>query len=371
MFGGIAFALVAFGCAFAPYIDFSAPRETAKPRAVEVTGSIPSRAFYLDKALFDSAAPIGFAPRAFSQSAPLPPRFQLATRAPAAAPAVPQAATEQPIRAVQSVPLPTPRPVGLGAAPIESQPVQAMAARPKLAMASVAETPFDKLFGKRETVSPALAYAPTDGGVTSEGRSLSSGKLPPNDGFTAIYDITGQTVHLPDGTKLEAHSGLGPKMDNPRHAHVRMHGVTPPHVYDLIPREALFHGVEALRLIPVGGEGAIYGRTGLLTHTYLLGPRGDSNGCISFKDYATFLRAYKDGKVKRVIVVASLDDPQVDMRLAEKPPIRAPRMASYSLASETSTRVSPIQDDRYALSLSSSRASRTSSSARSLNSSPE
>ena len=78
-----------------------------------------------------------------------------------------------------------------------------------------------------------------------------------------------------------------------------MHGATPPHVYDLVPREALFHGVEALRLIPVGGEGAIFGRTGLLTHTYLLGPNGDSNGCVSFKDYDAFLRAYKNGKVKR------------------------------------------------------------------------
>ena len=112
-------------------------------------------------------------------------------------------------------------------------------------------------------------------------------------------------VHLPDGTKLEAHSGLGPKMDDPRHVNVRMHGATPPHVYDLAPREALFHGVEALRLHPVGGAEAIHGRTGLLTHTYLLGPNGDLNGCISFKDYDAFLRAYKAGKVKRMIVVAS------------------------------------------------------------------
>ena len=43
-------------------------------------------------------------------------------------------------------------------------------------------------------------------------------------------------------------------MDDPRHVNVRMHGATPPHVYDLIPREALFHGVQALRLIPVGGR---------------------------------------------------------------------------------------------------------------------
>jgi hypothetical protein len=28
------------------------------------------------------------------------------------------------------------------------------------------------------------------------------------DKFTAIYDISARTVHLPNGTKLEAHSGL-------------------------------------------------------------------------------------------------------------------------------------------------------------------
>ena len=48
-----------------------------------------------------------------------------------------------------------------------------------------------------------------------------------------------------------------------------MQGVTPPHIYDLTPREALFHGVPALRLNPVGGEDKIFGRTGLLAHTYM------------------------------------------------------------------------------------------------------
>ena len=52
-------------------------------------------------------------------------------------------------------------------------------------------------------------------------------------------------------------------------------GVTPPHIYEFKPREALFHGVPALRLTPVGGEDKIFGRTGLLAHTYMLGPNGD------------------------------------------------------------------------------------------------
>ena len=82
-----------------------------------------------------------------------------------------------------------------------------------------------------------------------------------------------------------------------------MRGVTPPHLYDLKPRESLFHGVAALRLNPVGGDEAIFGRTGLLAHTYMLGPNGDSNGCVSFKDYNAFLQAYRNGEVKRLAVV--------------------------------------------------------------------
>ena len=205
-------------------------------------------------------------------------------------------------------------------------PLQAAAQRSN-PLAAVADDPFEKLFGKREASGPALAYAAPDGGIFNNGKSLSPGIMPPNDGLTAIYDITARMVYLPDGTKLEAHSGLGPKMDDPRHVHVRMHGATPPHVYDLIPREALFHGVQALRLIPVGGEGAIFGRTGLLTHTYLLGPRGNSNGCISFKDYDAFLRAYQNGKVKRMVVVASINDPQLDLRIVERRPEKTVRTA--------------------------------------------
>ena len=49
-----------------------------------------------------------------------------------------------------------------------------------------------------------------------------------------------------------------------------MQGVTPPHIYELKPREALFHGVPALRLTPVGGEDKIFGRDGLLAHTYMI-----------------------------------------------------------------------------------------------------
>ncbi len=114
-------------------------------------------------------------------------------------------------------------------------------------------------------------------------------------------------VYLPDGTKLEAHSGLGSKLDDPHYANVRMRGVTPPHIYELTPREALFHGVPALRLTPMGGEDKIFGRDGLLAHTYMLGPNGKSNGCVSFKDYYAFLRAYRTQGIRRLAVLARVE----------------------------------------------------------------
>ena len=135
------------------------------------------------------------------------------------------------------------------------------------------------------------------------------GNIPtmPYDRQTAVYVITHKKVYLPDGTELEAQSGYGDYMDDPRFAHLRMRGVTPPHVYNLKMREALFHGVEAIRMLPIGGSDEIFGRDGILAHTYLLGPRGQSHGCVSFKDYDTFLDAFKDGKINKIAVLAKLD----------------------------------------------------------------
>ena len=165
---------------------------------------------------------------------------------------------------------------------------------------------FEKLFGRPAPAGLQLAFAAPDGGVTSDGESLTLGRIPQYDQSTAVYDISAHMVYMPDGNKLEAHSGLGSMLDDPRYADRRMRGVTPPHTYDLSLRESLFHGVEAIRLKPVGGEEKIYGRSGLLAHTYMLGPNGDSNGCVSFKNYTAFLRAYKSGQIKRLVVVAKL-----------------------------------------------------------------
>jgi hypothetical protein len=130
----------------------------------------------------------------------------------------------------------------------------------------------------------------------------------PDDGRTAIYDISARAVYLPSGRKLEAHSGLGGYMDNPRHVHLRMRGATPPNVYKLTMRERLFHGVRALRLNPVD-QSKMHGRAGILAHTYMLGPNGQSNGCVSFKNYPEFLNAYLKGEVTRMVVVERLDNP--------------------------------------------------------------
>jgi hypothetical protein len=192
--------------------------------------------------------------------------------------------------------------------------VRDMAARAKAAVMSIASTErqsiVEKLWGKRES-SSLLSFASADASVTGSIPSTLDqnpmlGGSPPYDRQTAVYDISAHTVYLPDGTRLEAHSGLGSRLDDPRSSHMKMVGVTPPHIYELKPREALFHGVPALRLNPVGGEGKIFNRVGLLAHTYMLGPNGDSNGCVSFRDYQAFLDAYRNKGIRRLAVLAKV-----------------------------------------------------------------
>ncbi len=131
--------------------------------------------------------------------------------------------------------------------------------------------------------------------------------LPDPASRTAVYDIAAHTVYLPNGDRLEAHSGLGDKLDDPRYINVRMRGPTPPNVYDLALREPLFHGVRAIRLKPID-DSKMFGRDGMLAHTYMLGSNGQSNGCVSFKDYRKFLQAFLKGEIARLVVVRSLAD---------------------------------------------------------------
>jgi Protein of unknown function (DUF2778) len=162
-------------------------------------------------------------------------------------------------------------------------------------------TIFERLFGKSSPLT--LAYAAPDDGGLAAGSNIAAARY---DSETAVYDISAHVVYMPDGTRLEAHSGYGSLLDDPHHPEAKNRGVTPPDVYDLTLREAPFHGVRALRLNPVD-ESKVYGRSGLLAHTFMLGPNGDSNGCVSFRNYDAFLEAYLNHRIKKLAVVARLD----------------------------------------------------------------
>ena len=129
--------------------------------------------------------------------------------------------------------------------------------------------------------------------------------VPVRPSRTAVYDIAAHTVYMPNGQTLEAHSGLGHRLDNPRYVKIKDRGPTPPNTYELTLREKLFHKVRAIRLIPVD-DGKMFGRDGMLAHSYMRGASGQSNGCISFKDYPAFLRAYLKGEVDRLVVVTHI-----------------------------------------------------------------
>ena len=176
------------------------------------------------------------------------------------------------------------------------------------------------LFAPKPSTSTAMIFAPL---VIEHPQVAEAPPLPPaaalpsappprnafadlaQDGRTAIYDISARTVYLPNGKRLEAHSGLGEKMDKPQFVHEKNRGPTPPNVYDLSLREEIFHGVRAIRLTPVD-DNKMFGRDGILAHTYMLGPNGQSNGCVSFDDYPAFLNAYMKGEVERLVVVSHL-----------------------------------------------------------------
>jgi len=232
------------------------------------------------------------------------------------APKLAEAAKPKPAAPFQVAAIaPAPRPAEAQPTKSPGAAIRDMAQRAKAAVMSIASgdkpSMAEKLWGRPQPRSSLLAYASADVGSTSSlgpNQNLAlEGTQPRYDQSTAVYDISAHMVYLPDGTRLEAHSGLGSSLDDPRSANIRMRGVTPPHLYELTPREALFHGVPALRLNPVGGEEAIYGRAGLLAHTFMLGPRGDSNGCVSFRDYNAFLNAYRNQGIKRLAVVARID----------------------------------------------------------------
>jgi hypothetical protein len=217
----------------------------------------------------------------------------------------PDAPAEQPAPSSPAVPMPRSRPAEANLAlKIESPPP----------VRSDDRSMFQKLADLMPMRFTLASLTPGDG-LLRAGPSL--GALGYDD-FTAVYDISARAVYMPNGTRLEAHSGLGGLMDDPAHVSERNVGATPPAVYDLKPRERPFHGVAALRMTPVG-EGDTLGRSGLLVHSYMLGPNGDSNGCVSIKEYDKFLQAYRNGMVRRLVVVPNLNEGLTASRRATSP----------------------------------------------------
>jgi hypothetical protein len=257
--GALALVLVAMVGAWLITLPFtaSAPKIASNPHEAPSLGPGP----------FHSSMSVSSAKELSTELSlePAPP-------APVAAITEPKNSTPAPPQGVshpaESAPQPPPRPAELG-------------------LPAAPPAPFSR---------PAPAYS---------ARGDTTGPSARYDHWTAVYDLANHTVYLPNGARLEAHSGLGDRLDDPQHVNEINRGATPPHLYELTLREAPFHGVQALRLNPVGG--GIFGRVGLLAHPYMLGPNGDSNGCVSFKDYDAFLQAYQDGQVKRLVVVARLD----------------------------------------------------------------
>jgi Tlde1 domain len=315
-----------------PVVARSAPAAAAAP-AVEVAAN-PYGAIVIDPSFvaeMRSAAPPPDA-LALPKLEPFTPAPSLALaeqEAPPPAPPpeallTPEAAPLPPAREAPEIadiaPLPPPRPAEL-AAPARpatpATPTRRWAQRTaRTATAAPADNRnlFQRLFGLGGQSGPAVADRAREGRLASAApdvRGASNTRfgftapVAGYDRYTAVYDISARTVYLPDGTRLEAHSGYGARLDDPRYVNERMRGATPPNLYELEPRETSFHGVQALRLTPIGDK-PVFGRAGLLAHSYMLGPNGDSNGCVSFKNYEAFLRAYESGEVRKLAVVARL-----------------------------------------------------------------
>lgn len=217
-----------------------------------------------------------------------------------------------PVELAMAIPLPKPRPrilqsASSGAAQLQdSMPESVPASRP---------APSSK---KQEKQQSALSYASPDtvkeedtsGGIFGRLFGARGAKQLPGPGAkVAVYDISSATVHMPNGEKLEAHSGLAHMQDDPGYITEKNRGPTPPNLYNLRMRESRFHGVEAIRLLPADGRKK-YNRDGLLAHTYMYvggGSRSQSNGCVVFKEYERFLKAFKKGEIERLIVVQTMD----------------------------------------------------------------
>ena len=243
----------------------------------------------------------------------LPFQERFGPRVAAPAPALPQPVNAGTTTFAKTIPAPPPAPVHIEPSVVVPLPPVFFAPAPVAAPVPAARLDRPSSEAIAQPSEPTIAELPPP--VRRAVSPLASLGFGRNDGV-AVYDISAATVYMPDGSRLEAHSGMGPMVDNPRFVDRIDTGPTPPNVYNLIMRKGRFHGVEALRLIPANGNNR-FGRVGLLAHTYLLrGRPAESNGCVAFKDYERFLDAFKRGYVTRLVVVPSLSGTSLRIAMA-------------------------------------------------------
>ncbi|MGZ3361053.1 MAG: hypothetical protein ACXU84_17130, partial [Xanthobacteraceae bacterium] len=224
---------------------FAALREQAPPVAKPVALAPASTLSFDDR--FAAAAPQDVEPAPQPQTSvvaeaakPSSETSKLAAAAKAKTETLKLAEAPKPKAAapVQVAALPPQRSVETPEAKSPASAVRDMAERAKAAVMSLASNErhsiTEKLWGKEPSRGSLLAYASADASVTgSLGQELGRSPNPalggsaPYDRSTAVYDISAHVVYLPDGSKLEAHSGLGSELDDPRSARIRMRGVTP------------------------------------------------------------------------------------------------------------------------------------------------
>src|SRR5580700_5371659 len=234
LMGSAAMACVAFACSWTLAVNLAGPRAGA----IDVSGTVPDPIAHTaprgdrlvvaapstlpsplrgsrlisksDAPLFDARFTMGSDAQSFAASAPAQPRgWSVAALAAPAQLAMEtardneSAPTDQIAQNVVPLPLPQPAPQTRTAA-LRDGAHRVMAD-------AVADTRsiWDKLFGKPASAM-TLAYASAETGSLGSGHNPALGLY---DRSTAVYDITAHKVYMPDGTALEAHSGLGALLD--------------------------------------------------------------------------------------------------------------------------------------------------------------
>ncbi len=133
-----------------------------------------------------------------------------------------------------SLPMAGPLPVGRPPANALAMAIAPSAVKP------AARAPVVAADEDEEEAPKALAFAKPENPMKSVAPAV---PWPDRGTKIAVYDITAAKVYMPNGTVLEAHSGIGPMRDNPKFTHVKMRGPTPPGTYKLSMRKSRFMGL--------------------------------------------------------------------------------------------------------------------------------